>query len=527
MKQTTNTNKITSILIGFVLLSGTMAFAIGPTQAFAGQERRGAVATEGPDISTTPAKEAALFSSDIIDMMCDITSLPNDGIADTVETLPSQGFPTDGVSYVILSTGDASIVVPATAAGVFANVANGNPVGLFPGDVQDGNGDFALDIATITMDCMIPNGVTTLTFDWGFGSEEAPEFTLGTFNPNPFSDYFRTVGALGNVLLTPGGSVVTSNTIDIPGAEEANPVTGTSGAPAPIFPLPDDTALNSYLCTASATIPCAQPQVGVWDVSGSQGGVITLGWEVGDDFDQFLDSAAYIDNLQTGQDVIKVCDGSEQICKLVVIEGTGDGVIEVNEHITYKITITIDNTSGNTWFGVTLKDRFAGDLAVGDVGETLNPISANTQPDVIDFADNLDCFTDVSLTQKGKTKKEFLDCPVSGDGNLSNGESASVGVTAETDYNPGQGKKTPGKRSYTSCGVHTINSGASIEFTLDDGTIVELQTPPVSVDVFELGFPDGDCDGDGVIDGDDECPFRGTEETGFVDEDGCPFTPRA
>ncbi len=36
---------------------------------------------------------------------------------------------------------------------------------------------------------------------------------------------------------------------------------------------------------------------------------------------------------------------------------------------------------------------------------------------------------------------------------------------------------------------------------------------------------DPDTDGDGVLDGADQCPLRGKEETGFVDVDGCPITP--
>ena len=182
---------------------------------------------------------------------------------------------------------------------------------------------------------------------------------------------------------------------------------------------------------------------------------------------------------------IVVCSVDGEICKSVVItDQDGDGIIELNELITYDVTITASNTSGDTWSDVSFKDRFGGDLLATE-----------------DSTINADC----DITAKGKTAKNFLDCTVddgAGDNDLSDGESASADVTATTDFNPGQAKKSIPKQEYTSCGQHDMNSGASITYTDINGIVQEASTPPVTVDVFTTDQL-GDCDGDGFSDADE------------------------
>ena len=238
----------------------------------------------------TPAQiEAALLSSGA-QALCQVTSTPVDGQSIVVETVGSQSFPSAGSSYIILSSGNAGVLVPGTAT-AFSSVSNGNPDNLpFPADVQDGFGNDANDVATFVVQCNIPLGATTLSFDWTFGSEEEP-----TFTPNSFSDYFRTTGTFGNVVLLPNGNVVTANNMDL--STHENPVTGSSTSPGAPFPSPNDTVLNAVVCTGTASVACTQPVTTSIDVSGQQGNTITIGFEVADDSDTILDTAAYIDNL--------------------------------------------------------------------------------------------------------------------------------------------------------------------------------------------------------------------------------------
>ncbi len=222
---------------------------------------------------------------------------------------------------------------------------------------------------------------------------------------------------------------------------------------------------------------------------------------------------------------ITVSSPNDEIEKTVSIEEeTDDGIITVGERIVYTIEIDVENNSPDTWSDVEVKDRFAGNLAVGD-----SPVTTFLKPadqvDTIDSQVNLDC----ALSQKGKTQKEFLDCVVDdglGDQDLSPGETASVEVTAETDFNHGQGKKNPiGQREYTSCGEHDVNSGATVTYTLPDGTIVEASTDSVTVDVFEFADLSGDCDQDGIPDSTDAEPFEFNDADGDGVGDGFDICP--
>jgi len=232
------------------------------------------------------------------------------------------------------------------------------------------------------------------------------------------------------------------------------------------------------------------------------------------------------------------CSEEDEICKSVFIdEEVSDGVIEVGELIVYKFHIDAMNTSSETWVYVEVKDRFGGDLAVGDQSIDLTEVK-HDQPDEM-MLDNLDC----ELTQKGKTQKEFLDCIVDdqeteddivpqGDEDFSPGETASVWLTVETDYNFGQSKKEQrnegsGTSEYTSCGVHSINSGASIHYFFESDVLkLDPQwasTDPISVDVFDKADLSEDCDGDEVSDADEIAsgcmdPFdRDTDNDGLDD----------
>jgi hypothetical protein len=247
-----------------------------------------------------------------------------------------------------------------------------------------------------------------------------------------------------------------------------------------------------------------------------------------------------IDDLIIGDllDVSIVCSENDALCKTVVItEETDDGIITVNELIQYNFTISLTNNDGQSWYDVVLQDHgFGGDLAVGDGPvEEGDPRDADEM--VVNNMDNCD------LTQNGKTDKEKLDCYV-GD-QFDDAENASVEVTAYTDINSGQGKKDTPKREYTSCGIHSPNSGAVVEYFLDedatDGPYF-LATPAIYVEVYDYADLSGDCDEDGIVDGEDpepffpdsdldgiennldDCPYNAEDADGVLDEDGCPDT---
>ena len=181
-----------------------------------------------------------------------------------------------------------------------------------------------------------------------------------------------------------------------------------------------------------------------------------------------------------------VCDeyNSVEICKSVTITDDGDDIYTVGEVIVFDFAIVV-HTSSTTLINVEVKDRLGGDLmsfensliSTDSLTCTLGTPDAGNNPH--------------GNKKGGKTQKEFLDC-VATDGELASNSWETITFSAKTDVNPGQQKKQDAgkefKNEYTSCGVHEINSGATIQFwflgqdpEVDEPT--ELKTPAISVDV--------------------------------------------
>jgi hypothetical protein len=224
----------------------------------------------------------------------------------------------------------------------------------------------------------------------------------------------------------------------------------------------------------------------------------------------------------------KVCDeyNGVEICKTADIKDN-DGFYTVGEIIEFDFAIEV-HTNSTTLTNVQVKDRLGGDLMSVD--------------NSLETTDNLTCTLGTpnagnnpnGKKKGGVTEKEFLDCEATPADELPPNSWEEITFTAKTDINPGQQKQqekgnTP-KNEYTSCGVHEINSGATLQFwffgenpDVDEPT--ELKTPAISVDVFDESYPESDCDEDGVDDPVDLCPFEGIEILGAVDLDGCPVEP--
>jgi hypothetical protein len=237
-------------------------------------------------------------------------------------------------------------------------------------------------------------------------------------------------------------------------------------------------------------------------------------------------------------DIQKVCDeyNSVEICKIADIRDDGDKLYTVGEVIEFDFAIVV-HTSSTTLINVEVKDRLGGDLMSFE-----NSLMST---------DGLDCTlgtpnagnNDKGNKKGGKTQKEFLDCVATPNGELEPNSWEEITFSAKTDVNPGQQKKQEAdkefKNEYTSCGVHEINSGATIQYwwfgqdpEVDEPT--ELKTPAISVDVFDQADLLGDCDGDEILDIDDDFPFDFDndgvndeddlciDEPGLPENNGCP-----
>jgi hypothetical protein len=128
-------------------------------------------------------------------------------------------------------------------------------------------------------------------------------------------------------------------------------------------------------------------------------------------------------------------DPDHQINKKVkYMDENGNGLIEVGELVNFLMVIQVHNASGDPWTNVRVKDRFGAELDV---------TSANPSQGA------------ATLTTKGKSEKEFLEWDV---GDLAPGDTANLVIRFNTDLNPG------GHQSYTSTGIHCVNSGATLKY---------------------------------------------------------------
>ncbi|MCD6373168.1 MAG: hypothetical protein J7L37_06450 [Thermococcus sp.] len=180
-----------------------------------------------------------------------------------VATKPILGFPINGDSYLVLSSGDARYVVTGDTSYDFEEVG-----GVAISDGQPATGQDVYDVATLRITLKVPDGATTLMFRWRMVSDDY----------SPYNDFFYSYVEF------PDGKKVTAATLPngtIPYISVMEPVfvevNGQDGVPleemGPIY-------------TAKV------------DVSAYQGKTITLVLQVGDADDDEVDTAVLVDNLR-------------------------------------------------------------------------------------------------------------------------------------------------------------------------------------------------------------------------------------
>lgn len=183
---------------------------------------------------------------------------------------PAIGFPIDGDSYVIISSGDARF--PTTGNEVY----DVEDVGGLPG-TSPFTGATAYDVATLTIQLRVPEGATELHFKWRLVTFEYPD-------DDYFQDFFYA-----HVTFPDGKDVLAAT---FPGglkpyvgviSDYMRPATLGDGLGS--VAVYGDVYVSSGIYTASV------------NVSGYAGKVITLTLQVGDVGDSIVDTAVFLDDL--------------------------------------------------------------------------------------------------------------------------------------------------------------------------------------------------------------------------------------
>ena len=202
---------------------------------------------------------------------------PN-GVGDSSPALT--GFPVDGGSYGILTTGDiASVEKPGTLADTSDGGAN-----------VKGNSDY--DVSILKIDLAIPQGVNCLSFNFRFLSEEYPTYVGSPYNDafiaeldkNTWTTADKDITAPDNFAFDADGKVVSINS------------TGTGGM------TPAAGAGTAF--DGTTTGPNANKDGAATELLGAAtpvtAGAHSLYLSIFDQSDHALDSAVFLDNLRSG-----------------------------------------------------------------------------------------------------------------------------------------------------------------------------------------------------------------------------------
>jgi uncharacterized repeat protein (TIGR01451 family) len=154
-------------------------------------------------------------------------------------------------------------------------------------------------------------------------------------------------------------------------------------------------------------------------------------------------------------------------------EADGPEEVEVGQDEGWTIWINFTNNFGYTITDAVIKDRLGGDLEVHDRDNRAITTATTTgiNPDYIDGTWDLDV--------KGKTKKVFIEWDVA---SVDDGNTAILEFYISTDINTGTGNgKKNGHQEYTSDDWHTLNSGATLKFTDNEGDQLSAYTDSIEV----------------------------------------------
>jgi CSLREA domain-containing protein len=141
---------------------------------------------------TFPLHLAQAIASDTSVITGATLTAPPSGTPNAIRTAPLKGYPTNGGSYGIMTSGDATLADQPDAG---ASADDGGP------NVR-GNSDF--DVSILKIDLNVPSGANCLTFDFRFFSTEYPTYVGSSFN-----DAF--IAELDTSDWTTAGSVITAN----------------------------------------------------------------------------------------------------------------------------------------------------------------------------------------------------------------------------------------------------------------------------------------------------------------------------
>jgi hypothetical protein len=266
-------------------------------------------------------------------------SIPPSGTPDGVSTTPLTGFPTDGSSFGVLTSGNVSSV---GSPGTFANTSDGG------GSVR-GNTD--MDVSILKIDLNVPSTANCLTFDFRFLSEEFPGYVSTQFNDafiaeldsSTWTTSGSTITAPNNFAFDAAHNVVSINSTGIGGMSAANGA-GTAFNGGTIYSADGFSPPDGDGPAGGATVLLhASHQV--------TPGAHSLFLSLFDQGDQILDSAVFLDNLVVGfvpNPAVNCVPGAQPVnFKLSLTPPTATNPTFTSHTVTATLTDSSNNPVGS------------------------------------------------------------------------------------------------------------------------------------------------------------------------------------
>jgi uncharacterized repeat protein (TIGR01451 family) len=229
--------------------------------------------TSAAQATITPTSTASDLASAVVNDPAVVTGasfVAATGTPNAVSTTSLTSFPTDGLSYAILTTGDSTLADQPNNSG-------SDGVNLGGGSVR---GDTDLDVTIVKIDLAVPAGANCLALDFQFLTEEFPEFVGSSFNDafiaeldsSTWTTSGSTITAPNNFAFDPSGDVISVNSSGVTSMTAGNASGTTYDGATPLL---------------SAATPITA-------------GAHSLYLSIFDQGDNFLDSAVFVDNVILG-----------------------------------------------------------------------------------------------------------------------------------------------------------------------------------------------------------------------------------
>ncbi|MCK0114344.1 choice-of-anchor L domain-containing protein, partial [Ornithinimicrobium sp. F0845] len=336
------------------LLAVAVATSAGTAAADDTRERgatsEGALAA-GPTAITegTATDLAAALATDSANVTgASFVTTPPEGTTTGVGDTPLTGFPRDGGTFAILSSGEVSGVdQPGTHASTDLN-----------SDHVRGDTDY--DVTILKVDLAVPEGSNCLTFDFRFLSEEFPRYVGTQYNDafiaeldtSTWTTSGSTITAPDNFAFDADGNVVSINSTGIGGmTPEAGAGTAFDGG----IPSGDTDGAATTLLTASTAITP---------------GAHSVYFSIFDQGDRILDSAVFLDGLVVGytpDPEVDCAPGAEVVTHDLDLEpNTGTAPVGTS----HTVTATLTDDAGDPVADTTVEFAVSGTHSTTGSGTT-------------------------------------------------------------------------------------------------------------------------------------------------------------